>query len=61
MRTLTPLIIAGVVVLAGAQSLDRPFSEWTDYGGDLTGAKYSVVNDITRENEIGRASCRERV
>ena len=24
--------------------------EWTDYGGDVTGAKYSTATDITREN-----------
>jgi hypothetical protein len=32
--------------------------EWTTYGGDLASTRYAPLDQI---NEIGRASCRERV
>jgi quinoprotein glucose dehydrogenase len=53
MRIVTLVVIVGAVAVASAQSLNRAPGEWTDYGGDVTGSKYSAVSDITREN-VGR-------
>ena len=40
--------------------------EWTTYGGDLASTRYTPLDQINANNfnsleEIGRASCRERV
>jgi putative heme-binding domain-containing protein len=36
-------------------------SRWLSYSGDYSGQRHSPLTQVTPENEIGRASCRERV
>jgi quinoprotein glucose dehydrogenase len=49
-HVVTLALLIGAAAAVGTQSLNKGPVEWTDYGGDLTGAKYSIAADITREN-----------
>src|SRR5947209_2128157 len=49
-RVVTLVFLVGAVAAVETQSVNTGPVEWTDYGGDLTGARYAAAADITREN-----------
>ncbi|PYR53161.1 MAG: pyrroloquinoline quinone-dependent dehydrogenase [Acidobacteria bacterium] len=49
-HALTLLLLIGAGAAVWTQAPSTGTVEWTDYGGNLTGAKYSGASDITREN-----------
>jgi quinoprotein glucose dehydrogenase len=49
-RVVTLLLSIAAAATVATQPSGRGLVEWTDYGGNLTGAKYSSVADISREN-----------
>jgi quinoprotein glucose dehydrogenase len=50
---LVVLLAFGFGAIAFSQPTARPAGEWIDYGGDVSGAKYSPLDEITRDN-VGR-------